>query len=86
MSYAPRKTAPDLAPVPVPQICPLSALPETMVRECLQQTEPIADFDHLALHVAMLTLTLRELLERIEELETPTGAGKARRHERNRNA
>jgi hypothetical protein len=36
----------------------------------LEQVEPLTDPDQLALHVAMLTGTVRHLLRRIEDLES----------------
>jgi hypothetical protein len=55
-----------LHPVPiVEELADLSQLPPFH----LQQQEPIDDFPALSLHVALLTGTVAELLERVKELE-----------------
>ena len=53
-----------LNPVPiVGELCPPP--PETS-RMCLEQTQAIDDLGALSLHVAMLTMLVGELFERIE--------------------
>lgn len=56
-----------LHPVPIPE--ELYLLPPEQAWSCLLTTEPIDGPEHLALHVAQLTLCLAMLKERLEALE-----------------
>lgn len=58
--------AADLFPVPMPQLAEMEVLSRF---QHLNLIEPIDSPDMLALHVAQLTMTVAELLGRIEQLE-----------------
>ena len=58
--------AADLSPVPVP---PISSPPAQLAQLHLEQTEPIDDPASVALQVALLTATVRDLVLRVEQLE-----------------
>lgn len=56
-----------LSPVPVPAMVELSSLPD-MTFDCLDQTEPM-EVEALPMQVALLTLAVAALRERLEALE-----------------
>ena len=59
----------DLNPCPVPNdLLPLNLQPMTGL-ECLQQIEPIDDLQHLALHVAQLTMVVLMQQRELQQLK-----------------
>lgn len=56
----------DTRPVPVP---PISDVPTEAASLHLTETDPIDDPAGVALQVALLTATVRDLVARVEELE-----------------
>lgn len=67
LEYPPVKPEDMLNPIPVPQIYDLSKV--KFSREHLSQVEPILDLESLALHVALLTVTVKMLNDTIEGMQ-----------------